>query len=622
MKIINNKTVLIYSFDELKSVLEEDNLYEKIYLGSDITLESGININDNKIKIIIDGTYEGVRYTLTGMNSGEKEDTICASINNNEITIRNINIIYTNPYGVVYVPVDKNYSNVLTSYDNIKFNGTELSFNPYGTTKITDSTIIIEQTNETPSEEVCESNMVIIGGNTNIVSSSNNSSLFYFRNDANPSIVFLCKSKVTISTDSKEFMSGTIKLNFTILHDTVVNIITANGFGSNTIYGVNNVLIDERATLKFIESKHQRIPMWTIYGNFTMKEGSNLELINSYDNTPSDNYNLHFKGSNCKLILDNPKKVIIYTKNANVIYTNNPLSFTFKCTRINLWTNSTTLTSAGDINDLPEYSWYKNDDLLEIKGIINTTETTIESNNFTSEELNELPDLTNFVFQSKKQFSIGNIPMNIHPINNTSNVLSGHTESFSDVLISYKDTKEIVTADIYGYFEYILLDKIEDNTTIEITANVSSSFVYSTRKIQTPFKGELSILSIKEVFEFDLNPISYNPLILPKKDDLLIKIVDSREKPSNFKLYCYIDKPMTSQMGYILEDALVFKTFEDNVITLKTTPVLIYSNDNNTGSKLISLNYSKEKGPLLDLSNNALENGEEYFQQLHFVIEE
>lgn len=81
-------------------------------------------------------------------------------------------------------------------------------------------------------------------------------------------------------------MSGTNKLNFTILHDTELHLTTGNGFTDSPNQGANNVLIEERATLNFIEKSHQRISMWAIFGSFTMKEGSNLSLINSFDTTP------------------------------------------------------------------------------------------------------------------------------------------------------------------------------------------------------------------------------------------------------------------------------------------------------------------------------------------------
>lgn len=624
LKIINSKTVVVYSSEELTNALEFDNGYEYIYLGSDITLENGILINDNKSKVIIDGTYLNVKYTLTGMNSVETTDTISANVNSTSIKVKNINIDYTNIYGVIYVPLDQEYSNILVVYENITFNGTELSFNPYGTTKIVDSIITIEETNGVKSEEVCESNYVIIGGNTTISSSSPDNSLFYFRNDTtNPSVMFLCKSNVKITSDTKDFMNGTTKLNFTILHDTEVNLVTGNGFAATTINGVNNVLIDERASLIFIENKHYRIPMWSIYGTFTMKEGSSLQVINSYDNTPTDNYNLHFKGTNSKLILENPKTLIFYTKNANVIYTNNDLEFKIKCKRINFWNDSTTLTSAGDINNLPDYSWYKDNALLEINGTLTSTDTTITEHNLTSEELTNLPDLTNFKFQSKKQLSIGEVPMNIHQINATKNTISGHTLSFADVLIKYDGNEEIVNADDDGFFEYNITTPITDGTELELTSNVASSFVYGTRKITTPHEGELSLLETDTTMVFQLTPISTNPLVLPRNKDLVIKVVDSRLNSTDWKLYAYIDSHLTSLRGFVLEDALIFKKLSNESIVLSDTPVVIFNkSDSQTSNELTVITWSKEKGPLLDLSNNSLEANEEYFANIYFVLED
>ena len=357
MNKINNKTVCVSTSNELKDILENDNGYEYIYLENDITLESGITINSNKNRVTINGTYLGTIHALTGMNSTESTDTITCSSSTKEIKITNIKIIYTNPNGVVCIRDD--YTDIITIYDNIIFNGTQLALNSYGVVKINDSTITIESTNGIESQEVCEAERIIISGKTNISSSSPNSSLFYFKADSNPYIIFSCKSDIIISISTNEFMSGTNKLNFTILHDTSVHLTTGNGFSSRPSNGANNVLIDERASFTFIEKSHQRIPMWAIFGSLTMKKDSTLQVINSYNNTPSDNFNIHFKGTDCNLTLDNPKNLTIYTKNSNVIYTDNVLNFNITCSRINMWQNSTELSMAGDINNLPDYSWYK-----------------------------------------------------------------------------------------------------------------------------------------------------------------------------------------------------------------------------------------------------------------------
>ena len=623
MNIINRKTVSVSTSNELKEALENNNGYEYIYLESDITLKSGISINSNKKKIIIDGTYLNTMHTLTGMDSSLETDTISTTALTKEVKIINMKIINSNIYGIIYVPLDDSYEEITTIYDNIIFNGTQLSFNPYGTVKITNSTITIEDTNGISSQEVCDAERVIIGGKTNISSSATSYPLFSFKSDStNPSIIFLCKSNIIMSTDARELMTGTNKLNFTILHDTKVHLTTGNGFAPLPGYGANNVLIDERASFIFIEKSHQRVPMWVIYGNLTMKEDSELQVINSYDNTPSDNYNIHFKGTDCKLNLYNPKNLTMYTKNSNVIYTDNSLTFNINCSRINMWPDSTQLSAAGDINNLPNYSWYKSNSLLQIDGIMTSSMTAITHHNITTSELAKLPDIGNFTFQNRKQLSIGTTNMNIHPINSTKNTISGHTDSFADVLIKYNGSSEIVNADDDGLFEYNITSSITDNTTIELTANVSGSFIYGTRTITTPFTGELSLLDVNQSIDFSNIPIN-DTYIFPKTSELKTKIVDSRLNSSDWKLYAYIDNPLTSSNGFILENALVFKKFNNEVIILNSNPTLVYTGENNGGIvSFKELNWSTEKGPLLDLTNDALEVNEEYFSTINFSIEE
>ena len=622
MNIINKKTVTVSTDTELKEVLENNNGYEYIYLENDITLKSGIQVNSNKSKITINGTYQNTLHTLSGMNSIDTVDTIVITATTKQVLIRNIKIVYTNPNGIIYIPEDTSNEEIVIIYDNVIFNGTKLSFNPYGVIKINDSNITIENTNGIESKEICEASRVIIGGKTNILSSSPNQPLFTFMaDDISPYIVFLCKSDVIISTDTKEFMTGTNKLNFTILHDTKVHLTTGNGFSSMPNYGANNVLIEERASFIFIEKSHKEIPMWAIFGDFTMKEDSQVQIINSYSNTPSDNYNIHFKGSDCKMNLYNPKNLTLYTKNSNVIYTDNPITFNINCTRINMWQNSTDISLAGDINNLPDYSWYKDSGLLKIEGTITSSLTSITRHNITASELSNMPDISNFTFQNRKQFSIGSKIMNIHPINSNKNTISGHTDSFADVLIKYDNIEEIVNADAEGLFEYNITSSIPDSTEIELTANVSGSFIYTKRTVTTPFTGELTLLDANTSLSFAKTPIT-GTYIFPKTEDLKIKIVDSRIDNTDWNLYVYVNNPLTSANGFTLDEALIFKKFDDEIITLTANPEIVYTGNNEGTISYKEINWSKEKGPLLDLTNEGLEANEEYFATIYFNIEE
>ena len=613
MQILNDYEVVITSSSELKIVLE-DNKYKYIYLNNDIELNEDISISSDRLDFILDGTYNNNRYTLT-----IKDNNITAANANKKIIIKNINIINANINGVIYSPS----SNVVVEYNNITFIGVEVSYLPYGTTRIINSNIQIEATNGIASQEICESNHVEIGGTTQINSSTTNAPLFTYLHTSSPSIKFLPNSRVTISTDTMSFMNGTNRLDFKVMHDAEVNLITGNGFSAYTTHGAKNVLIDERATLNFIEKSHQRIPMWVVFGDFKVNEGANLLVINTYSSTPSDNYNIHFKGSNQKLILNNPNSVVLYSKNANVLYTNNDLTYTFNISRINMWNSSKDIQLAGSIEDLPNYNWYKDKDLINISGTFNKESTSISTHNLTDEELNKLSSIDDFNLNNKKSLSVGVSYINVSPITIASDSIKGYTLSNSDVLIEYDNISKIISSDDSGLFEYQLTDKLSSSSNIKITTNTSTSFIYTTRTIEVPFSGEITLTKANNNIIFEMTPISYNPVILPKKEELILTIIDSRVNTSNWKLYAYLSQVMTSNNGFTLEEAITFKKTDNEEIKLTTNPSLIFTGEANNGTTSVTnITWSKEKGLLLNLDNNPLEINEEYSTKIIWSLEE
>ncbi len=618
MIIINDKKVVINNSLELKSILENDNSYNYIYFGNDITLDSGIIINKNKEKITIDGTYNDITYTLNGIDSKDPNDTINANMNNKSIIVKNLKVIQPNNYGIIYTPLHSDYKNVYVTYENINFSGSQMSYNPYGTTKIIDCIITIDS----DGEEVCESDNVIVKGDTTIISDSANYPIFGFRNNASVTLTFLPNSYCNITSSKKEFINGTYKINFTIMHDAVINLTTFNGFSGSTVHGCRNVLIDERATFNFIETNHKRIPMWMIYNSLTINEGANLLVINTYDSTPTDNYNIHFRGGSPSITLNNPNSIVLYSKNADVLYSDNKLNYSFKASRINMWDNSVDVKTAGSISDIPTYSWYKNEDLLNITGTLTKNVTTITENNLTNEEINLLPNLSNFSFLNKKEFSIGSSYINIDPINKDSTSIKGYTEPLSDVLIKYNDINEIIEADLNGLFSYDITSSINDNTTIEITTNKKNSFIYKTRSITVPFNGEISIVNAPNNIEFSNNSINNNSLIFCKKNEIKIKVIDSRTEDKPWYLYLHLKDEFSSKT-HTLPNALIFKKFNNENVTLNTSPSLIYTGVGNNKTTLVNdITWSLDKGLLLDLTNKALNMNEEYNCKVIWSIKE
>ena len=617
IQIIDNNTVVVMTSDELKQVLSEDNGYEYVYLGNDINATSGFVINSSKGKIVIDGTYNNTKYTYTN-NLSSEETVIKVSTANKRIILKNMNIVSSHGYGVIYVPSHPNYSNVVVEYNNINFSGIELSQNYYGTTKIIDSVLEVKDTNNVSAQRACNSNRIIIDGNTTITSDSNTNTIFFF-NDVIPSLVkIMPNSRVSITTN-REFMNGTNRLDLIVGHGAEFLLTTGNGFAITTTHGARNVLIEEMANFTFIEKSHQRVPMWNVFGDFKVSEGASISVINTYMTTPSDNYNIYFKGTNQKFILDNPKYVNIYTKNANVVYTNNPVDFSFSFSRLNMWIYALDYTSACTLDDTPAFYWYKENTPAKITGVLNKDSTTVTSHNFTDTELSSISDINSFSFQDKKILTIGMVKINVHPITNSIDTISGHTIPYANVKMEYNNKSLTAVSDENGFFEVNVDSAILDNTRVKITSCLNSCF--TERNVITPFMGELTLLKATKNIPFSMIPSSTNPIILPKKNETVVTVVDSRVNSTNWKLYLNYTNPMIETTGKVLIDSLFFKKFNNEEALLNTNKKLIYESSDNGGVVGVSnVTFSTDKGLFLKPSKDLLED-EDYSTLIIWSIE-
>jgi hypothetical protein len=581
-------------------------------------ITSGFTINRNKEKIIVDGTYNGNKTTYTN-NLSEAIDVINVNPTNKKVIFKNMNIVSSHSYGVIYVPSHPNYSNVVIEYNNINFNGIELSCNYYGVTKIVNSVIEVKEINGVQPQRVCDSNRIIVDGKTTINSTSPTNTIF-FLNDVIPSYLKIMPDSIVSITTNKELMNGTNRFDLIVGHGSEFLLTTGNGFAITTTHGARNVVIEEMANFTFIEKGHQRVPMWNIFGDFVVKEGASVSILNTYMSTPTDNYNIYFKGTNQKFILDNPKYINIYTKNANVLYTNNDVQFSFKFNRINMWLEAIDYLNAYTIDNKPDFYWYKENICTEINGTITKDSTIITSHNFTSEEVNSLSDITNFTFQKKKMLTVGMVKINIHPIIDTVNVLSGHTIGYADVEIEYNTKTLTAKADENGLFEFNLDNIIPNDTTVKLTTYLNGCF--TERKIIVPFYGELTLLQVTENIPFSQNKISQEPLILSKKNQTIITIVDSRINHTKWKLFANFINPMIERSGMILIDSLLFKKFNNEIIKLTTNKKLVYeANNTSENVEVNKITFSVDKGLLLSPNKNLLED-EDYSTLIIWTLEE
>lgn len=619
MKIIDSLTVVIYTSDELKTILEGNNSYIYIYFGNDITLTSGINIFSTKTNITIDGTYENSRYTFTDMKNLSGSSAISAvnsrSLN---IVVKNMDITGYNYYGIIYVPDSANYQNVIVEYNNITYVGPQISFHPFGLTRFIDSNITI-QDNYATGNEVAECNKIEIGGNTTILHKSTGNSSFWFRNSS-PYFKILEDAVVSFTSNSRELLYGVTNLSFILEENATFTITTKNGFAYGT-FGTANTIINKNASLTIKQTAvNGSYSTWYSYGTITINENASLSIINEFPNINSSNYNINFQGSTAGFILNNPKYIILYNKIANIINTSTTINFEFTLSRINLFNSAINILDNISINNVPTYSWYKESDLLNINGSFSSSAVTINNNNLTEEELSSLPDLKNFIFANKKIMSIGIMPLHINAITDESLSMKGKSTTLSSILIQYDNINIVVKSDVDGYFEYDYLETLPIGTKVTFTSKEYDKLIYKTKIVTIVYSGELTIDSYPEIINFELNPVNLNPILLGKNEDIEIKVIDSRIYSSEWKLYASISSDLTSENDSLI-DSLIFLE-NGNIHVLNEDKTLIYTGKNNNGSTLeTNVIFLKNEGILAQIKNSVKAN-KKYIATINWFIEE
>lgn len=620
MTIINENTVVVFSSSELKTALENDNNYTYIYFGADITLESGIKISSTKSSITIDGTYDNITYKFEDKKTLSASDTITASYPSIlKVEVKNMTITGNNYYGVIYVPESATYKNIIVEYNNITYTGPQMSFHPVGLTRFIDSNITIQDNSLTTGNEVAECNKIEIGGTTTILHSSKSNSAFWFRNDT-PSFTILTNANVNFTSTNRELFYGTTSLEFTILSNSTFNLTSHNGmaygtFGtSTTTIGVNSIF-----NLKQTASNGSN-STWYSNGPITLNNNSSLIIINNFPSITTSNYNINFSNTG-SLTLNNPKRVVLYNEKANIINTSRSIPFDFSFSRLNLFNSPITITANISEATLPTYSWYK-DTTSNITGTFTNTTTTILSTNYTEAELQVLPALTDFNFPSKKILSIGEVPFTVNAISDTATTMTGITTPNSSILISYNAVNDVITAADDGTFTYTYDNPLPEGTDITFNIKEYNDLIYHTKKVQIVYPGELIISKASKSISINLTPLSLNPILCPKENELIVTVIDSRINSTAWKLYAQINSDLTSKDGSTLTNSLVYKDESGTITPLSKAKTLVYTGTENSGTPLTTdITFKKDEG-ILFMSTDKIIRGVEYETNIIWTIEE
>ena len=542
---IDNYTVAVETSAELKKVLEENNNITLIYLANDITLSQGITILGSKSEVTIDGFYPldgtGKIHTYTDMNSASSGDTIGVRTSSSiHVTVQNLNVIGKNYYGLIFVSETTAHQNVVITYKNITYNGPQITYHPSGLSIYKDLTINIIDSTACVANEVAETSQLQIGGNTSIIHNSVGNSTFWFRGSS-PYLEILENANVSITTTRDIAYTGSY-LKIIINANANFNIKSKYGFFRDNSHQASSILLDKACSFNIIQMQtNGSNSTISCRGDFTINEDSSLYIEANYKNTAPL---ILFNTSSSSFNIINPKNITLYNSSYTCLSFANTTNFNINCGKLDYWLTSPNLISEKVLENNPLYSWYKsNDENLLITGTVTSSKTTVNTNNLTEIEAQNLPSLNLLNFQ-------------------TANTLR---------LLSF---------------------------------------------------GNLELRNAPEIIEFQRPIINNNPLMLGRKEKTVnISIVDSRAISSNWYLYAYIDKPLsTSDDKHSLLNSLIFVDEFNNIVTLSNNPTLIYTGTGNDGNtKITNITWNETTGILFKVID-PLYNGESYSTLIKWVL--
>ena len=217
--------------------------------------------------------------------------------------------------------------------------------------------------------------------------------------------------------------------------------------------------------------------------------------------------------------------------------------------------------------------------------------------------------------------SIGTYEIANNIVTNKSKKLYGKSESNSSILISYNDINGVIKVDSNGDYTYSFNDLLDVGTVITLTGKSYNDAIYVTKKFTVIENGDLILISAPANIDFVLNPISLDPLLLPRKEETKIVVTDNRIEGSIWKLYASIDRELTSKNGKVLVDSLVFVNEVSELTKLSVDNLLIYTENDYAKDKTTTITWDNDKGILVNIVDK-IDINEEYTANITFSIEE
>ncbi|MGD9559644.1 MAG: hypothetical protein AB7V55_03450 [Oscillospiraceae bacterium] len=622
---ISPSAVVVDSYGDLKKALEEDNGYTTVYLGDNIVGDGGgIAIHAGKANVVIDGSPpDGGRHTFTQYTSSDADTVIRATTASvQSITLRNIDVVGNNHYGVVMVP--DSVKGVTLVHENVGYTGPKAFYNRGGTVRAAGSTYTLQPT-AGQSGELAEAKHAQFGGAVNIAAANTGEAILWLVGGASDFTV-LEGAQVNVNTDFYFLFYDGTPPNITIGQGASFSL-TSSRFGfTYTGQHVANFLLAEGANLAINLATAEKYAALRVAGLFQMEPGSSAAIVR----TGTAGIALHLTGPGAQAVFNQPQRVFLYSS-AGV-----PLRFTGEGTlsittsALNLW-QSTGWPLAGGTDPLPTHIWNKTGTgLLTLTATYNTeTNQSLFSNLTADDPVISTLDAKNFNLEGSQLVVFGSMTLGFDIPTSQSPALTGSTSPGAALLAAYTLSNDMGgtiggTADAAGAYTLpVEAGALKVGSAATVTASAGGLAMRQSAVVQNGGTGRLSFLSVPQQLHFGRVPVPGNQTLLQRQDaTFALTVSDSRLSACPWRIDASVMQPLTAEVNggpSRLTDAVVFQGPNGIPLALNEVPMTVYRQNSGAPGEYTA-QWDDGEGILLSLSPGEIYSGVDYTTAIHWQL--
>ncbi|MDL2327847.1 hypothetical protein LJC64_04275 [Ruminococcaceae bacterium OttesenSCG-928-A11] len=608
---LDENSLVVESYAELKQALGEDNGLTTIYLGANITAESGaIPVHSAKAAVVIDGSPPtGGRFTFTQHSSGGQNGLFTADgigSKTTSLTLRNLDIAGKSDLGVARAA-----SGAVITLENVNYTGPQALYHRGGTVRVIGGSYTL------PSGELAEALHVELGG-TLVVEGPPANAVLWLTSTAS-TLKVLPGAAVQINT-SNYFIYGTIASAHIGANARLGLVSRRFGF-SYAADSVGTFTVDEGAALDINLHTTESYAALRVSRRFEMAPGSSAAIVR----TGTAGISLRLTAAGGAAVFNQPQRVFFYSS-AGV-----PLRFTgagtlsMATTALNVW-QTTPWPLAEGMDTLPAHLWNKAGGApMTVEGTYYDMANRGLTHNLTADDpVDSALDATGFNLEKSQLLAFGTGLLEVDAPAATATALTGKSTPDAGLLAAYTLADGQAgtaggTAGAAGQYSLpVSGGALEAGSTVDVVARQDGLFLRGRAVVQAAEAERLAFVAVPQQVNFGTLPVPSAPAYAERQQaGFEITVQDTRATPRPWR----IDASLAAPAGGLAlpAGAVVFTTGDGAVLPLGEAPQTVYRHSG-TDRGTVTVQWGPGEGVLLSLVPGAVYSGRDYGAVIHWSL--